>query len=575
MSRPISLGRRAAKPHPSGLVSQMSYDELRGIRVVFINMPLRETAKPNTPPEGPGLLAARLRQYGAEPTIVDLNAYRINDAEAVQAGLANGRHLTLGEAAHLLKAHFRKHGSPDIIALSGMITTLRWQENVAKVCRSLVPDAFLVSGGGLATEVRTGLFGWIPGLDAVAHSEGDDTMLVCARDVKLMKELGVQKALLSSRMSPYVMGLASAGRPLFYYEGDRPVDLDILPFAAWDLLEQDALGYPVLERYITTPVWGTAANNSSATPFTMERSLTAVSSRGCPYACAFCFRGAQGERNYGVRSAKKLAEEVRLNMERYKIDFMGHPDDNFAVQKKRIEQLADEYAGLGIRWGTHTRLDEAADERAQNMAKAGCVYIGFGAESASKPVLERMNKGGFILKNGLVSKPVDGSKYQFPKTMVDGITNCRSAGIHSNCTWIMGYPGETLEDLKISVAFIQWQRELYTRGLTPGTDAYRTAYASVNARMFTATAYPGTAMFKDPASKGILSRTFGLSFGADGEPVCDEALRRYVLELDDATKVMHNERGEPLYFGAMSMDQFLVARKYADEGEIEKILEMG
>ena len=266
------------KPHPGDLVREMAYDELKGVHVLFVNMPLRETAKPNTPPEGPGLLAARLRQYGAEPTIVDLNAYRIKDLAA--AALPNGRHLTLKEARELLEAHFRKHGQPDVIAFSGMITTLRWQEHVAKICRSIAPDAFLMTGGGLATEIRTGLFKWIPELDAVAHSEGDDTMLVCARDVKLMKELGVKNALQSPRMSHYVMGLSPDGRPRFFYEGDRPKDLDILPFAAWDLLEEDVFGNPVLEWYITTPVWGTAANNSSATPFTMERSLTAVSSRG-------------------------------------------------------------------------------------------------------------------------------------------------------------------------------------------------------------------------------------------------------------------------------------------------------
>jgi radical SAM superfamily enzyme YgiQ (UPF0313 family) len=186
-----------------------------------------------------------------------------------------------------------------------------------------------------------------------------------------------------------------------------------------------------------------------------------------------------------------------------------------------------------------------------------------------------MNKAGFILKNGLETVRINGNDYQFPKTMMRGIRDCRRVGIHSNCTWIMGYPGETLEDIKTSVAFIQWQRELYTEGLTPGTPDYATAYASVNARMFTATAYPGTAMFKDEAAKGLLSSTFGLSFGEDGEPVCDEALRQYILELDDATKVMHNADGEPLYFGSMTRDQFLEARSYVDGGEIEKILEMG
>lgn len=562
-----------AKPDPSAMVREMAYDELKGVKVVFINMPLRETARPNVPPEGPGLLAARLRQYGASPTIVDLNAYRLHDEAA--KGKPNGRHLTEKEAQDLLAAHFHAHGEPDIVAFSGMITTLRWQEKIAKICRTLVPRAFLLTGGGLATEIREGLFGMIPELDAVAHSEGDDVMLICARDVKLMKERGVGTALVSSKLSPYCLGAAPGGRPRFFYEGDRPVDLDVLPFAAWDLLERDVLGNPLLEWYLTTPVWGIAANNSSAAPFTMERSLTTVSSRGCPYACAFCYRGAQGERNWGTRSAKNLAAEVRERVTRYGIDFMGHPDDNFAVNPKRVAEMVEEYEGLNIRWGTHTRLDETDKGRAENMAKAGCIYIGFGAESASAPVLERMNKAGFILKNGLETVRVNGSDYRFPKTMMRGIRDCRRVGIHSNCTWIMGYPGETLEDLKTSVAFILWQRELYAEGHAPGTPDHAAAIASVNQKMFTATAYPGTAMFKDPAAKDLLSRTFGLSFGDDGEPVCDEALRRYILELDDATKVMRNADGEPLYFGDMPKDRFLEARGHIDRGEIEKILEMG
>src|SRR3989338_100064 len=84
--------------HPSSGVAQMVYGELSGIRINFINMPLRESASPNTPPQGPGLMAARLRQYGAEPTIIDLNAYRIKDEDAARRGLPNGRHLTLQEA---------------------------------------------------------------------------------------------------------------------------------------------------------------------------------------------------------------------------------------------------------------------------------------------------------------------------------------------------------------------------------------------------------------------------------------------------------------------------------------------
>ncbi len=548
---------------------------LNGLKVTFINMPLRQTAMPNTPPEGPLILGAILRQHGAVVSLLDLNAYRIKDDQATRQGLPNGRHLTVEEAEQLLLRHLSRSGDQDIIAFSGMITTLRWQEAMAKIVRKHQPATFLVSGNGLATELRQGLFQWIPDLDGIAHSEGDDVMLAIALDAAAIKQMGSTQAYLSNKLSPYLLGEVQ-DRLRFLYAGNRPNDLDALPYGALDLLEQDPDGRNLLEEvYIPTPVWGAAANNSSAAPFTMQRSLTTVSSRGCPYGCSFCFRGAQGERLWGVRSGKHLAGQVQQMIERYGIDFVGHSDDNFAVTPKRITDIRDAYAEMGvkIRWGTHTRMDEA-DERIIPMAEAGCIYIGFGAESASDPVLRRMNKGGFILKRGLEPITVDGRPYHVPATMTMAVRNCRDHGIHANCTWIMAYPGETLEDLKTSVAFMQWQLTEMTRGLTPGSTEYRIAADAVNRRMFVATAYPGTGMFKDPQARGDLTRVFGIQFDEQGEPVCNDALHQYVLELDDATKLLHGPDGRPLNFSAMPDDVFQAARNLVDAGRTEAILDL-
>jgi len=558
--------QHTAAGHPSEAVAAMRFNELKGLNVLFINMPLRESATPNTPPQGPGLLAARARQYGAQVSIVDLNAYRIKDS---MQGKPNGRWLSYEEAENLLQRHMGVHGEPDIIGFSGMITTLRWQEWSARTCRALVPNAFIVSGGGLATEIREGLFSWVPDLDAVVHSEGDDIFLVLAKDVLASRKRGH-----SMFHAPYCLG-EQGGKLRFLYGGDRVQDLDVLPFAAWDLLHEDIDSNPILERYLQVPVWGSAANNSSATSFKMERSLTAVSSRGCPYSCAFCYRGAQGERLYRMRGVSNLIEEVTSMRNIYQLDFFGFNDDNFAVDRRRIQMLPEVFKPLGgFRWGTHTRLDEAADERAQWMAEAGCIYIGFGAESASPRVLDRMDKGGFILRpRGGRDELTRIGDFEFPTTMITGIRNCRDVGIHANCTWIMGYPGEKLYDLQTSVAFMLWQEELLTQGLTPGSDAYVLARASVNKCMFTATAYPGTAMFREPQVQTLLTENFGLSF-EHGEPVPNEALRQYTLELDDATKVMYNSSGRPLYYGDMTEEQFLQARTFVDSGCTEKILDM-
>jgi hypothetical protein len=136
----------------------------------------------------------------------------------------------------------------------------------------------------------------------------------------------------------------------------------------------------------------------------------------------------------------------------------------------------------------------------------------------------------------------------------------------------MGYPGETLEHLKTSVAFILWQEGYMTKGLTSGTPEHEMAKMSVNRKMFTATAYPGTEMWRVVAPE--LKKHFEIEFDRCGDPICDDKFHRYVLELDDATKVLNNEDGDPVNFGNMPTDTFLKAREFAGNGQIEKILEL-
>ena len=565
--------------HPKTILPLIAPHSLTGAKVTLINMPLRESAVPNCAPNGLALLASRLLTYAVDVVIVDLNAYRIKDQLAKMRDLPNGRSLTHVEAEGLIARTLKKYGDQDVIALSGMITTLRWQEAVAKIVRKLQPDTFLVAGNGLATEFKMGLFNWIPELDAVAHSEGDFSIVKIVHDAMQVKRNGFQRSLLSGKLDPYHIGEV-AGRHRFLYDGGRSDELDEVPFPAYDLIEKDVDGFPILETYLRNEIWGLAANNSSATPFTMKRSINTVSSRGCPFACKFCFRGSTGERNYGVRSAQNFTNEMRHYHEKYGVDFVGVTDDNFMFKRDRIADLVPILGPFvretGVRWGTHGRLDEAGDlrpdaqghssfllpKRVDQMAEAGCVYIGFGAESADKETLENMGKGGFILANGLVE--ING--WKFPRTMVEGIKNTKYAGIHANATWIMSYPGERLENLKTSVAFIKWQEEFYA--------SFGDKPDAVNRNMFVATAYPGTEMFKHPKVKSLLSENFGISFDDAGDPVCDDALHFYTTELDDATKVMHDQKGRPLNFGDMTEDQFLRAREFVNSDQLYKILDM-
>ena len=63
--------------HPGDIVDDNNPRDLKGTKVTLINLPIREQAKPNNPPMGPALIAARLLAYEAEVNIIDLNVYRI------------------------------------------------------------------------------------------------------------------------------------------------------------------------------------------------------------------------------------------------------------------------------------------------------------------------------------------------------------------------------------------------------------------------------------------------------------------------------------------------------------------
>lgn len=575
---PLLISTVDVHTHPADVVANITHEDIAGANVLFINMPLRETARPNNTPEGPLLLATNLRKnYGVEATIIDLNAYRIKDDLAKKRNLVNGRHLTYDETFGLIQRHIAKHGEPVLIGLSGKITTLKWQEEVVAMIRKILPDVLIVSGGGLATELKKGMFVYIPQLDAAAHSEGDDVIVKIVYDALAIKRHGWEGAITSGKLAPYYVGKIG-DRHRLIYAGDRPRDLDALPHAELELLRQDVDGNPVLDWYLQVPEWSAAANNSSAAPWRDEDVIpktNSVSSRGCPFGCKYCFRKTQGERNWGVRSAQHIMRELQEHIDRYKITFHGFPDDNFAVTLDRIKELHNI-----VNWGTHTRLDEVAGlnkttkDTAKIMAEAGCKYIGFGPESASPKVLEAIGKGGHTLTNGFTEVAVNGGRHSFPTSMIVGIQEAARVGIHGNCTWIAFSPTETLTDLQESVMFILWQMEYYGQfGVKP---------EAVNSRMFSMTWYPGVTLINNLKVKAELERVFGLSFQRVSEnpnvvqwdPVMDNKFYNYLRELDDATKVMEGQGGVPLNFGDMPTDQFLKVRELIDSGRTLDILSL-
>jgi radical SAM superfamily enzyme YgiQ (UPF0313 family) len=256
------------------------------------------------------------------------------------------------------------------------------------------------------------------------------------------------------------------------------MNLDNLPFPAWDLLPMDV--------YLKNAIWGDVANNSSGfkEEIAVHRSMNIVSSRGCPYACNYCYH-LFGRAQYRFRSARNIVDEIEVLVDRYGVDFIGFVDDNMMASEKRLLEFCELMVQkkIPIHWGCHGRVSNVNPNMLQRMAEAGCVWIGFGIESGSSKILKAMNKRATVQQGR------------------DAILKTRETGIFPNTTFIFGYPGETLETIQETIDF---KREM-----------------DIECGSFFATPYPGTPLYYEVQDR-----------------LPDE--ESYILSLGDATKFSIN-----------------------------------
>lgn len=408
------------------------------MRVLIINCPIRTEAPPNNVPLGIYYVGAAIHRY--DPAIqvnyLDLNLLRPVTEDCVRELIAD-----LPEY--------------DIYMISGLITTLRWQtvliRNIGRKHQSLPR---IVQGGGLITNLDWRGSDWAGGHD------------FCRGEAELA--------------IPSILDPDACGRRAFAPRG--PSDLDAAPQINWDEVQG-------IETYIRNPIVGASAKNSSYAPFHHDRSLSIITSRGCPHGCRFCSHDATGGRNYRMRSAKAVVEKCRELQATFNLGLIFFVDDNATANRKRLDDIVEGMCSVPCEWGATSRFDAVDDLHLLiRMRESGCRYLAFGGESANRDILKAMGK-----KND-------------PEQMARVIGYCREAGIHPNATWIMGWPGETRRQLADTAQFIL-------------------KHAPENKNLFVATAYPGTELYREV------------------ELQIREAypdLKDYVLALGDATKPILN-----------------------------------
>jgi radical SAM superfamily enzyme YgiQ (UPF0313 family) len=233
------------------------------------------------------------------------------------------------------------------------------------------------------------------------------------------------------------IGFIQDGSPTFTAPRPLPVELDSIPFPAWHLL-------PV-ERY-----WAHQRKG---------REVALFSSRGCPWACTYCNK-LQSTRKYRVRSPRNTVDEIEWLVSRFGVTRIFFPDDLFTLYEERTVGICTEILkrGLAIQWTCITRVDCVNPQMLRWMRKAGCIKISYGVESGSPKMLKAMRKQ-FSLEQ-----------------IVAAAQMTRDAAIRSTFFIILGFPGETWEDVELTKHMLRTARPddagVNIFNLLPGTETY-------------------------------------------------------------------------------------------------------
>ena len=169
-----------------------------------------------------------------------------------------------------------------------------------------------------------------------------------------------------------------------------------------------------------------------------KSSMTISTQRGCPYTCKWCSTAVYGQ-SYRRRPANLVAQEMKMLKDTYNPDAIWFVDDVFTISHKWLTAFHEEVVkqNAQIPFECITRAERLNDEILQLLKEAGCFRIWIGAESGSQKIID------------LMDRRVD---VNHVKKMIQ---DTNALGIETGTFIMLGYPGETEEDIHNTVQYLK------------------------------------------------------------------------------------------------------------------------
>lgn len=327
-------------------------------------------------------------------------------------------------------------GNTDIFGLSVMTTQISAALTISKTIKAIKPEAKIIWGGShptfFAKETITNNL-----IDAVCVGEGELTMAELAQD-KSWSEIN---GLIYKRNGEVIVNPARALH--------NPAQM---PLFNWNLVPRE-----ILSRINLIP------------------SLT---SRGCPHACTFCINAIL-KNCWRPRTVEQVLTDLQIikNNNYFKSKKLRFWDENFFVDIGRARKII---AGmleqdLILSWETtiradYIRSDMVDDELLSQMKKSGCYLLSFGAESGSPRILQKIKK------------------QVTPEQILNSAKMCLKHEIIPQYSFMIGLPGETREDMNLTLKLIDQLVKLSPKVQILGPQAFRP--------------YPGSELYQECLASG-------------------------------------------------------------------------